>query len=147
MTNIVVRRSKDIITLIFYKVLFWLDDFQPGQEIFESDTPGSLQTIAKMTGSKIIHTAQKRTESGSDPVINMMMIDDGEGERGVILEFCKFTDKPKIIIKESDGTGVAFAGDDGCRELREGPDTEEKEAFEFFIGRINEIVAECTGND
>lgn len=145
--DISIVKAPDVIDLIFFKLMFFFDEFQPGNTIYrsgEKGLPKRLETLCKMTNSTAIRSAVKRNLN-DESVIGMMQVIDSDQEAGVILEFPLFTDKPRVIIKESGKEKVAFAGDDACRELREGPESEEQEAFEFILKKVNEIIAECTG--
>lgn len=152
--QIMVYKPADAISLIFFKLMFFFDDFQPGNTRYSAGKAKDIFLPARVFDAlgeaKFLNSAVKRNEADTETVISMLHALGPDNEAGIVIGFPLIRTKPMIYICNSDG-GIRFCGDNACRELREG-DTgeeylEEKEALEFLLQKINAVISECTGND
>lgn len=145
--------SKDTIELIFYKLLFYFDKFQPGDVWFWADEfparpekmPADIDIPLSITKKMMFKLGDGGTEAGA--AIAMAHINDPEGDfHGIVVEFPKIPYAPKIFIKDNE-TGVGVGCDGQALKLKSDMSkSDEREAFEFFIHKISSVVSECTGN-
>lgn len=159
--NIAIQNGNDAIHMIFYKAMFYFDDFQPGLSMFhtgkfniknigESDraTVEALNQFMQSMKCGVKSAAFKLNEAG-DVAIEMMHVSDSDGDESVVIEFPMMTGKPKLCIGAQQN-GIAVTGDEATFKLRCGSvgeeKPEEKEALEFFLKALDKIVSECTGN-
>jgi hypothetical protein len=161
--NIAVQHPNDAMHIIFFKLILYFDEFQPGGSMYhyglidvstaENDERRKAAAAINALFTNNIEgqlraTFLKVSESG-DPAIFMSYSIDENGWGNVTMCFPKMTGKPHLNICAR-AQGVAVAGDEASYNLRCGnvgkEKPEEKEAFEFLIGKLNEIISECTGN-
>lgn len=145
---IYITAPSNAIELIFYKLMFYFDKFQPGDIRFGI----GLSDFTKMPVDVDIPTdvAKKlmfKLGPEDEIAIAMAQIEDEDNDfKGLILLFPKIPYTPKIVVKEN-GAGVGLGCDDAALRLRSDMSkADAREAFEFFITKISAIVSECTGN-
>ena len=116
--QIMYYKPADAINLIFFRRMFYFYEFQPG-------------------------ITRYRTGKGKAYIL------DEDNDEGIIIEFPLMYSKPMVCIGNVENS-VSLTGDESCKELREGTAgnerPEEKDAFEFLLRKINEVIAECSGN-
>lgn len=163
MMNIAVQHPNDAMNMIFFKLMFYFDEFQPGMSMYHHgliDVPaveGDEQQKAAAAINALFTnniegnlraTFLKVSESG-DPAIFMCYSIDENGWGDVTMCFPKMTGKPYLNICAR-RQGVAVAGNEATYNLRCGnvgkEKPEEKEALEFLIDKLDEIISEVTGN-
>lgn len=161
--NVAVQHPNDVMHMIFFKLMFYFDEFQPGWSTYhhglmdvstvEGDEQRKAATAINALFTNNIEgniraTFLKVSESG-DPAIFMSYSIDENGWGNVTMCFPKMTGKPYLNIGARK-RGVAVAGDEASYNLRCGnvgkEKPEEKEALEFLIDKLDEIISECTGN-
>ena len=149
---IYVADLNETIDLIFFKLMFYFDLFQPGdirfwntanhigrKPILKFDPPISIDHAKKI--------AVKSGEGQDAPIIFMAHVYDyDENVHAIIIVFSRLAYEPQLIVKETDRS-IGLGCDEGGHKLRNDMSkTEEKEAFEFFIQIVKSIITECTGN-
>lgn len=161
--NIAVQHPNDAIHMIFFKLMFYFDEFQPGGSMYhhglidvsaiegDEQRKAAVAINAFLTNNiegRIRATFLKLSESGNVVIFMSYSIDE-DGWGNVTMCFQKMTGKPHLNICARE-QGVAVAGDESSYNLRCGnvgkEKPEEKEALEFLIGKLDEIISECTGN-
>lgn len=151
--QIMVYKPADAINLIFFRLMFYFDEFQPGITRYRTGKGKAYILPARFFGEekkvKLLNSAAKRNASNTAAVIRMMHILDEDNDEGIIIEFPLMYSKPMVCIGNVENS-VSLTGDESCKELREGAAgnerPEEKEAFDFLLWKINEVIAECSGN-
>lgn len=161
--NIAVQHPNDAMHIIFFQLMLYFDEFQPGGSTYHhglidvSTVEGDEQRKAATAinalftnnvGGHIRATFLKFSESG-DPAIFMSYSIDENGWGNVTMCFPKMTGTPYLNICAKK-QGIAVAGDEASYNLRCGnvgkEKPEEREALEFLISKLDEIISESTGN-
>ena len=148
---IYVARPTETLDLIFFKLMFYFDEFQPGKTRFWNPESSKKKPILpfdfEVPEGVVKKLAIKSNETDDHPVICMAHVfDPDDSVCAIIMTFPLMPYVPQLIIKQTNN-GVGLGCDEGGRNLTtDMSKSEAREAFTFFIEKIKVIVAECTGN-
>ena len=152
--QVMIYRTSDAISLIFFKLMFFFDEFQPGKTRYRAgktkDAVMPARVFHELENMMVLNSAVKRNETDTKTVISMIHVLDPHNDPGIVIGFPLMCSNPTVLIHNHE-TRVSLCCDEAGKELQEGEvgqeRPEEKKAFEYFLQIIRKVVGECIGNE